>query len=412
MPERMNLFLSLAALAILSVFVFLLPTDEAASEFENRAMESFPGISVENYISGELSRGYEAFLIDNTANRTLWLTFAQIAENSFGINRQGATMVEFALEDLGIGLIPDEESSETVPFIASNVNVDPNEPFSVDRHFNENAVLYLRYTENNELATRYAEVLNAYKDALPGNVRMFSLVAPVRVAFMGDRYSAVNSSQRGTINHINELLHENIITVDAYGFLSDRSDEYIFFRTDHHWTALGAYYAYLAFAQAAGLDPVTIDNYTENAIEGFVGSLAVGTRNSTILSSPDTIYFYIINNGTSFSIDMHTLPSDFSALSYRIFLGGDRDHYSFTTSNLNGRTIVVVKDSFANAMIPWLAPHYETVVVIDPRQFTGSVISILESLNGVNNEMTDILFVNYIPATTMRDLIEQTYNAR
>ena len=415
MPQRfsmLNIFFSLAALTLLSVFVFLLPADEKASEFENRAMGRFPVLSAQNYLSGELSRDYETFLLDNTANRTLWLTFAQIAENSFGINRQGATMVEFAPDDLGVGLIPDEESSETIPFIASNVNVNPNEPFSVDRHFNENAILYLRFTENIELATRYAEVLNAYMDSLPENTRMFSLVSPIRVEFMGDRYSAVNSSQRGTINHINELLHGDIIAVDAYGFLSEHSDEYIFFRTDHHWTALGAYYAYLAFAEAAGLDPVTIDNYTENAIEGFVGSLAVGTRNSTILSSPDTIYFYIINNGTSFSIDMHTLPSDMSALSYRIFLGGDRDHYSFTTSNLNSRRLVVVKDSFANAMIPWLAPHYETVVVIDPRQFTGSVTGILESHIGANNEKTDLLFVNYIPATTMRDIIEQTYNAR
>jgi len=406
MTERMNLYFSLAALAVLSLFVFLLPTDEAASEFENRAMESFPVFSVENYLSGDLSRGYESFLIDNTANRTLWLTFAQIAENAYGVNRQGATMVEFDAADLGIGLIPDEVS-ETMPFKTSTVNVNPSEPFSVDIHFNENAILYLRFTEDTGLAERYAEVLNAYIDILPANTRMFSLVSPVKVEFMDERYAAVNSSQIGTINYINSLLHDKIITVDAHGFLAKHSEEYIFFRTDHHWTALGAYYAYLAYAEAAGLEPVTIENYVENAIEGFVGSLAVGTRNRTILSSPDTIYFYTINNGTELSISMHTIPADLSTLSYRIFLGGDRDIYTFNSSNLNGRTLVVVKDSFANAMIPWLAPHYETVVVIDPRQFTGSVKQVLESFDDI-----DLLFVNYIPATTMPDLIEQTYNAR
>jgi len=244
-------------------------------------------------------------------------------------------------------------------------------------------------------------------DVLPANARMFSLVSPVKVEFMDERYASVNSSQRDTIDYINSLLHDRIITVDAHGFLAEHSEEYIFFRTDHHWTALGAYYAYLAFAEAAGLDPITIENYVENAIEGFVGSLAIGTRNRTILSSPDTIYFYTINNGTELSINMHTIPSDLSILSYRIFLGGDRDIYSFTTSNLNGRTLVVVKDSFANAMIPWIAPHYETIVVIDPRQFTGSVMQILEGFDDI-----DLLFVNYIPATTMADLIEQTYNAR
>lgn len=411
MAWRMNILLSIAALAVLSIFVFILPTDETASGFENRAMESFPVISVENFISGELSRGYEAFLIDNTANRTLWLTFAQIAESSYGINRQGATMVEFDLDDLGIGLIPDEVT-EAVTFTTSTVNVNPNEQFSVDIHFNENAILYLRYTEDPELAERYAEVLNAYMEELPSGVRMFSLVSPVKVEFMGDRYAAVNSSQIGTINRINTLLHDDIIPVDAHGFLSRHSDEYIFFRTDHHWTALGAYYAYLAFAGTAGLEPVRIENYVENAIEGFVGSLAVGTRNRTILSSPDTIYFYTLNDGTGFSTNMHTIPSDLSTLSYRIFLGGDRDIYTFTSSNMNGRTLVVVKDSFANALIPWIAPHYETIIVIDPRQFTGSVMQILEELDGKAGEQVDLLFVNYIPATTMSDLIEQTYNAR
>jgi len=406
MSARINIFFFVLALAVLSVFVFVLPPDKNASEFENRAMETFPVFSAESYFSGEFSSRYESFLLDNTANRTSWLTFAQIAENSFGISRQGATMVEFGLEDLGVGLVPDE-SAEGVSFTTSAVSVNPLEPFSVDIHFNENAVFYLRFMEDRELATRYAEVLNAYAEALPDNARMFSLVSPVKVEFMGERYAAANSSQLDTIEFINGLLNDDIITVDAYGYLSAHSDEYIFFRTDHHWTALGTYYAYLAFAEAAGLQPVTIDNYVENAIEGFVGSLAVGTRNRTVLSSPDTVYFYTLNDGTEFSIDLIQLPPDLSNLSYRIFLGGDRDFYSFNSSNKNGRTLVIVKDSFANAMIPWLAPHYETIAVIDPRQFTGSVMEILEDFDDI-----DLLFVNYIPATTMADLIEQFYAAR
>jgi len=161
----LNILLSLAALTLLSLFVFILPPDENASEFENRAMGSFPMLSAQSYLSGEFSRGYETFLLDNTANRTLWLTFAQFAENTYGINRQGAMMVEFDAGDLGIGLIPDEVT-EAVVFTTSGTNVNPDRPFSVDIHFNESAVFYLRYTENRELAARYAEVLNAYADAL------------------------------------------------------------------------------------------------------------------------------------------------------------------------------------------------------------------------------------------------------
>jgi len=404
--KMLNILLSLAALAVLSIFVFILPSDEKAPEFENRAMGKFPIYSTENWFNGKFSSGYEAFLLDNTANRTLWLSFAQIAESAYGITRPGAMMVEFDAADLGIGLTPDE-TQETMTFATSGANINPNLPFSVDIHYNENAVFYLRYTEDRELAARYAEVLNAYMEALPDNIRMFSLISPVKVEFMDERYASVNSSQLGTISYINSLLSDEIIAVDAHKFLSRHSGEYIFFRTDHHWTALGAYYAYLAFAEAAGLEPIAIENYIENAIEGFVGSLAVGTRNRTILSHPDTVYFYTLNNGTEFTLNMHIIPSDLSTLSYRIFLGGDRSYYTFSSTNLNGRTLVVVKDSFANAIIPWLAPHYETIAVIDPRQFTGSVMQTIEEFDDI-----DLLFVNYIPATTMPDLIEQTYNAR
>ncbi|MCL2388354.1 MAG: DHHW family protein, partial [Defluviitaleaceae bacterium] len=409
-------------------FVLILPSDENAPAFENRAMETFPAFSFGGFLSGDFSKGVEAFLLDNTALRTSWLTFANIVEHSYGINRTGgAMMVEFDLADLGIGLVPDELPEET-PFTATTQaenqtadagatyervhvitggNVNPSVPFSVDIHFSPAAILYLRFREDPLLAARYAQVLNAYHELLPDNARMFSLISPVKVEFMGPRYAAVNSSQIDTINFINARLHADIITVDAHSILAAHSNEYLFFRTDHHWTMLGAYYAYLAFAEVAGFEPITIENYVEHAIEGFIGSLAVGTRNRTILSHPDTIYFYTLNDGTTFSINMFTIPSDLSTLSYRVFLGGDRAFYYFHSSNANGRTLVVVKDSFANAMIPWLAPHYETIVVIDPRQFTGSVIEVLQDFDDI-----DLLFVNYIPATTMPDLIEQIYNAR
>jgi len=413
---RLNIVLASAILVLLFIFVLVLPMDEYASEFENRNMEEFPSLTFESYLSGDFFERFELFLLDNTAMRTSWLTIGHIAEVAYGINFPGGgEMVVFDGLDLGIGLVPDEPDdviafSEFSPEF-SNVQIITHGaaavPFGADINFHEDAVFYLRYTENRELAARYAEVLNAYRALIRDDVRMFSLIAPVKVEFMGERYAAVNSSQLATIEFVNVLLYDGIIPVDAHSILAEHSEQYIFFRLDHHWTALGAYYAYLAFAEVAGFEPITIENYTEHSIDGFIGSLAVGTRNRTILDNPDTIYFYTLDDGTEFSIDMFVIPTELDALSYRVFLGGDREIYSFTTSNSNGRTLVVVKDSFANAMIPWIAPHYEVIIVIDPRQFSGSVSQIISGIDDV-----DLLFVNYIPATTMPDLIEQIYNAR
>jgi len=405
--HKLNIAMSLTALTIFTILVLILPADPNASAFENRAMERFPPVYARNVVNGEFFTGLESFLLDNTAFRTNLLNFGNIVEISYGIRLPGgAVMVDFGTEDLGYGLTPllYEETAPLTTLTGRPVN--PALPFGVDKFFNEHAVFYLRYRENRTSAARYAEVLNAYKTALPDNVRMFSMLAPVKVEFMGARYAAVNSSQLETIQFINSLLDERIITVDAHSILAENAQEYIFFRTDHHWTAIGAYFAYLAFAQTAGLVPITIENYTEYTIDGFLGSLAVGTRNRTILEHPDTIHFYRINDGTTFSTELFVIPY-LSAACYRIFFGGDVAFNHFTSSNQNGRTLMVIKDSFANALIPWIAPHYEHIVIIDPRQFTGSVTTVIEEFENI-----DLLFVNYMPATAMPELIEQIYNAR
>jgi len=423
MQSKLNIVFSIIALAILAAFVLVLPPDPEAEVFENRAMESFPEFSPGNVISGDFFKGLESYLLDNTAFRTRFLTFSNIVEHSYGLNLAGgAMMVDFASEDLGIGLTPLEEEFLFVPPTEEEIAqgavplhdlrvgaVDPSQPFSIDRLFHEDAVFYLRYRENTDLAARYAEVLNAHHALLPDNVRMFSMLAPVKVEFMGPRYAAVNSPQIETINFVNSLLNDGIVTVDTHTILAENAEQYTFFRLDHHWTALGAYFAYLAFAEAAGITPITIENYVEYAIDGFVGSLAVGTRNRTVLAHPDTIYFYRLNDGTTFSMDMFTIPMDLADACYRIFLGGDRAFFYFTSSNTNGRTLMVVKDSFANALVPWIAPHYETIVMVDPRQFVGSITNLIEQWDFEN---VDLLFVNYMPATTMADLIEQIYNVR
>ena len=391
----------ISCFAVLIIFIFIvlfLPTDKKAEEFENRAMETMPKLSLDNLISGEFFTRLENFLLDNVAFRTSWLTFSNIAENSYGLNFvSGATMVDFGNADLGIGLIPIESAEHNL--IGRPVSI----PFSIDIFENENAILYLRFIENEQLARRYAEVINAHREALPDDIRMFSMLAPVKVEFMDERYAAVNSSQLGTIEFINNLLDNNIITIDAHTPLYKNRDLYTFFRTDHHWTMLGAYFAYLAFAETAGFEPITIENYTEYKIEGFIGSLAVGTRNRNILNHPDTIYFYRLD----YELDMFILPYDLSDISYHVFFGGDHAFFYFTTSNKNGRNLVVVKDSFANALVPWIAPHYERIVMIDPRQFTGSVSEVVSQLENV-----DVLFINYLPATTMESIIEQTYEVR
>ena len=296
--------------------------------------------------------------------------------------------------------------SPAPPAQAPKKRVDPDGSFSIDLDYSENVILYERYRENTRAARRYAEILNSYMGRVPEGVRVFSMLAPIRVEFMSG-YAATNDSQYDTIGKIYDILDENIIRTSTYEMLAAHSDEYIYFRTDHHWTALGAYYAYLSFAEAAGFAPVEIRNYIEHSIPGFLGSFAKGTQNRNVREHPDTLYYYELDSVVSFSRRLFVIPDDLSKLSYRVFMGGDYAKLDYTSSNKNGRTLVVVKDSYANALIPWLSPHYERVIVIDPRQYSGSVTKLLGEF-----EQVDLLFMNYVAATAMSDFIEMIHNVR
>jgi len=465
MKEKLNIIIFLAALVLLLVVVLILPHDENAQDFENRSMAPMPELNAAAILDGSFFQGIESYLSDSVAYRTGMLQFAAGMEQSYGIRISGsAMMVDTAGEDLGFGLLPEVDDGDLSIDIATpapdgtdaapapgsteatpapdgtdappapgstpqsnpppteapgqtnseheeekpTVNrVDPSKPFSIDVNYHEDAIFYERYRENAGTTRRYAEILNSYLDRTPDNVRVFSMLAPIRVEFMGERYAASNDSQRATIDKINDLLDKRIIRTATYEWLAANSGEYIYFRTDHHWTALGAYYAYISFAQAAGFNPLSLTDYIEHSIPSFLGSYAIGTSNRTVRDHPDTLYYYELDNGTAFSRTLFVPPQENARLTYRVFMGGDYAKLDFTSSNINGKTLVIIKDSFANALIPWLAPHYERIIVIDPRQHNGSVTRLLSELDSA-----DLLFMNYVAATAMADFIETIYNVR
>ena len=502
MKEKLNILIFISVLALLFVFVIILPADPEAGEYENRAMAEMPLLSFDTLRSGSFFEGIEGYLSDNTAYRTSILQFSADMGQRYGIRAHGgATMVDTSGESLGLGLIPevddedlylampDESGRETPaatgapappgesaslqnsqssqppdagslpaessgpadgdettapspvesagpeqgdadegpnetplpgspadtesgdhaaqPPPAAGSRVDVSKPFSVDTDYSESVVFYERYREKERSARRYAEILNSYAKRLPEDVRIFSMIAPIRVEFMGDNYAASNDSQFETIEKINDMLDDRIIKTATYDRLAAHSDEYIYFRTDHHWTALGAYYAYLSFAEAAWIAPVTIDNYIEHAIPGFLGSFAKGTKNKTTLEHPDTLYYYTLDTGIGFSRKLFVIPEDMSKLSYRVFMGGDYAKLDYTSTNTNGKTLVVIKDSYANALLPWLSPNYERIIVIDPRQYGGSVTKLIGDMENV-----DLLFVDYVAATAMADYIEMINNVK
>ena len=193
--------------------------------------------------------------------------------------------------------------------------------------------------------------------------------------------------------------------------MSHRS-EYIYFRTDHHWTALGAYYAYREFCGAKGITPHSLSEYEVSQFDGFLGSFYNDAGKPDIMKNdPDTVTAYhpistearmqYVNKKTGNENDELTPgkviydESDAAAsLKYGTFITGDNPYTVIENPDLSdGSKCVVVKESFGNAFVPFLVDHYQTVYVIDYRYYSGSVSDFAKT-NGV----TDVIFINNLSA--------------
>lgn len=266
-----------------------------------------------------------------------------------------------------------------------------------------------RYYGDEKKLKAYGERLNKLADGLPADAQLYSLVAPTAVElFAPEAYHSGYSSQIDCIEIINNTLKSNIITVNAYDKLLQNRDKYIYYRTDHHWTGLGAYYAYLAFCESARWTPVPLDRMEHYHLEGtYLGSLYRATKQAVLKNNPDTTEGWrpVVDSYKATAWDKGSLESSYQIRlnderikggnSYLHFSGGDRALLKIETSHTSGRKILIVKDSFGNAFVPYLANHYDEIYVVDPRYYVRSIKTLVKE-----NGITDVLILNYMFGTS------------
>jgi hypothetical protein len=255
------------------------------------------------------------------------------------------------------------------------------------------------FSREPEVESDYAAFVNAVAEAAHDGVRVFSLLAPTQAEFLDEGYKEMSDSQWDAIVHINALLDKGITSADAYSALQRHIGEYVYFRTDHHWTALGAYYAYESFCSAAGLESFPLDGYNEHRADGFLGYLYNYRPMQSLVDSADTIFYYTLDD-PAFEL---LISETGDPPQYWVFLDGDHGYYNVETQVKNGRTAVVVKDSYANSFVPFLAPHYERIVIIDPRYIEGEM--------NLKDELAkyadlDLLVLNYIFTAAFKDTVD------
>lgn len=253
---------------------------------------------------------------------------------------------------------------------------------------------------NPQAREAYAQVLNTAAEVLGDQVKVFSMLIPTQIEFVkSDEYRDISYSQREAIADVYNR-YKKVIGVDVYDVLQEHADEYIYFRTDHHWTQLGAYYAYTEFIKKFDENPVELTDFSHFIIEDFLGSLYRVTNSNKLITYKDIIDVYVPKAKSVLynSADKKGKKGNIIEKSYEkeqqnkygVFLGGDRPIIYIESELDNDNSILVIKDSYAKAFIPFLTNHFRHLYVIDPRLWEGNLSDLVKG-KGINN----ILFINY-----------------
>ena len=237
----------------------------------------------------------------------------------------------------------------------------------------------------------YAKTVSTFKAKLPG-VNVYAMFCPSAVEFCApSKYQAGTRSQRRAMNVIYNALTNGAIGVDTWSELNAHAGEYLYFRTDHHWTQRGAYYAYRAFCKAAGFTPHEMYEYETGTVQNFVGTMSIYAKDyaSRFYNNPDYVEFFrpihsakmtvytnpSMTNGTGGYVMYSKEYTDKlnRAYKYSMFTGGDHPLAMIVSDTVkNGRKLLITKESYGNALIPFLTDHFEVIYVVDPREFNTS----------------------------------------
>lgn len=251
--------------------------------------------------------------------------------------------------------------------------------------------------ENN--AEYYAKTVEYYA-SLFSKSKISVVIAPLSSAMLDrDTFGKRLTDQRNIISKIGSYMNDSINNVEIYDALWAHRDEYLYFKSDHHWTARGAYYAYAQFAKSVGFEPTGIDKLEERLLNNKMqGTMVEYTGDERVKKIYDSLYVYIprkahtmtvYKNGTSTGYDSSILTAFGN---YGCFIASDNAYTIINVpKNPQDINIMVLKDSYGNAMIPYLTEHYGNIIVVDPRHVTFNIYDLLKDY-----PLRDVLFLNNI----------------
>ncbi|MEG2381392.1 MAG: DHHW family protein [Oscillospiraceae bacterium] len=395
MRHKFTIAVFISLLIVFFTLVVIFPKDENSSKNENRKLADFPDFNTSSLVSGKFMKEFETYLSDNVGFRSVFTKVSANYESLKGFNSFGKLVNTTG--DLGTG------------------NTTSNQLLVLDDKVME------VYRADKKVRENYISMINDYANFLPDNINFYNILFPTQIDFL-DFYNTIGDSEKESIDYFYNSYSERVKNINVYDTLKDNYDkgEYVYFRTDHHWTTLGAYYTYEEMAKHLDMPRLNIDDFIEDKQNNFLGHLYTQAKNPSLAKNPDTIFYY--KNFTN-DIPIHPISYTYKpgerieyngkmfcpelGADYKLFLAGDHPFIEINSDSPNDRTLLIIKDSYSNALIPWLTCGYNQVLVIDARTFDRKISDILTEY-----EVDDFIIANYIFGTNFQDYVDLCNNIK
>ena len=347
---------------ILTLFLFLIINvivpDREKSVQENRMLATKPKFRLSSLISGDYDEKFEAYMDDQFVGRDMWRKL------KVTVDRIGGSRLENGV------------------YIGTNGQLLEQIEVADENHLAANIKAIKSFSESqSKIPVRMMLVPDA------ANVLNHSLPSLVKPEDQTQMFSMVRKD-----------LGDSVEWIDVSTELNKHKTEKIYYKTDHHWTTLGAFYAFQAAAPSLGIEGDLSGKYVSHAVSNsFNGMLA--SKSGVNLGEKEQIDIYVpTEEDTDLIIDYvdegkrSTSLYDSSKLKekdqYTVFLGGNSSLLDIRTVSTSTKRLLLVKDSFANSFIPFLTPYYREIVVVDPRYYSGTINDLMDSYR-----ISEVLFL-------------------
>lgn len=348
--HRLGLLFFLLPVIVL-VSSIILP-DTGFSEKENRILASRPALKLDQIISGVYEKQFETYENDQFPLRDMWITLKATTDRLMG-----------KVEENGV-------------YLGKNG--------------------YLMEAFNAPSQTQYDATVNAMTAFAQkhSNLKQYALIAPNSVNILKSKLPAFAPAddQNPWIDNLKDSLTSAGVTfIDIRDTFTDHKAEDLYYHTDHHWTTLGAYYAYLQAAAVMGID-TSSDSYDKAPVsQTFKGTLSA--KSGFRSGETDELDVFLPNGDNTLSsvvnyVDEQKKSASFYDTSklntrdkYALFFGGNHAQIKISTPTESNNTLLVLKDSYANSFVPFLAQHYRKIIMIDPRYYYGDLEQLLQVEN-------------------------------